>query len=92
MFTARVSRLRACGAQETGNVGSHFVHIAVFAVYRYIYLENYKTKQKSCCCEIEDSVETHLCRLRAMLRSPALRVLHGLVQDIRPVCEEDKKN
>ena len=38
-----------------------------------------KLKKQKNSCEIEDSVETHLCKLCVIPRSRELRVLHGLM-------------
>ena len=45
-------------------------------------IHNYKTKNAS--CEIEDFIETHLCKLRGILRSRILPVLCDVIKNVRP--------
>ena len=42
----------------------------------------YKMWKKTVSCEIEDFVETHVCKLRGILRSRVLRVLCDLIKNV----------
>ena len=44
----------------------------------------YKMWKKTVSCEIEDFVETHVCKLRGILRSRVLRVLCDLIKNASP--------
>ena len=40
--------------------------------------------KKNVSCEVDDFVETHLCKLRGILRSRVLRVMSDLVNNVSP--------
>ena len=49
----------------------------------------YKMKIHSSRCEIEDFVETHLCKLCVILRSRALRVVYDISEESHAVGKEN---
>ena len=56
-----------------------------FLLTTIIHFEHYyKYKTKNFIFEIEDFVETHLCKLCGILQSRVLRVLGDLTKDVSP--------
>ena len=65
--------------------------LSVVNVVLCVFFLNNITKWKNVSCEIEDFVETHLCKLCGILRSRVLRVLCDLIKML-VLTEENKKS
>ena len=73
-----------CHPQDTavGRDRAHYSFSSIRAVV-YGFSSNYY-KIKNVSCEIEDFIETHLCKLRGIFRSRVLRVLCNLIENVSP--------